>query len=76
MNWFHRLRVQLLPVTRAGAQKQVDAADQALAKLRTEVASLPADERAAHARDIQALVTEQARVRNILSDALDDRAER
>ncbi|HEU5012652.1 MAG TPA: hypothetical protein VFT66_08920 [Roseiflexaceae bacterium] len=76
MNWIHRLRVQLLPVTRAQAQKRVDAVDHALAKLRTEVASLPADERAARAREIQMLVSEQARVRNILSDALDDRAER
>lgn len=76
MNWLHQLRVRLLPVTPAEAQKRVEAVDQALAKLRTEVASLPADERAARARDIQALVAEQARVRNILSDALDARAER
>ena len=76
MNWLHRLRVHLLPVTPAGAQKRVDAVDHALAKLRTEVASLPPQERAAHAREIQALVAEQARARNILSDALDDRAER
>lgn len=76
MSWLHRLRVRLLPVTPAEAQRQVNAADQALGKLRSEVAALPADQRAARAEDIQALVTEQARVRNMLSDALDDRAER
>jgi hypothetical protein len=76
LNWLHRLRIHLLPVTPASAQKRVDAIDHALARLRTEVASLPAHERAARAREIQALVAEQARARNILSDALDDRAER
>lgn len=76
MNWLHRLRVRLFPVTAAEAQRRVNTADQALGKLRSEVAALPANQRAARAEDIQALVTEQARVRNILSDALDDRAER
>jgi hypothetical protein len=76
MRWFHWLRIRLLPVTRASAQKRVDAIDQALADLRAEVASLPAHERAAHTRDVQALLTEQAHARNVLSDTLDDRAER
>lgn len=76
MRWLHRLRVHLLPLTRAGAQKRVDTVDHALARLRAEVSSLPADERAARAPDIQALIAEQARVRNRLSDSLDDRAER
>jgi len=76
MRWFHWLRVHFLPLTRAGAQKRVDTVDHALAALRREVASLPAEERGARAPDVQALIAEQAQARNALSDALDDRAER
>jgi hypothetical protein len=76
MRWFDRLRAHLLPITSAEAQQRVDAIDHALADLRAAIASLPADERAAHAPDVQALIVEQAHARNLLSDKLDDRAER
>jgi hypothetical protein len=76
MGWLHWLRLRLFPVTYVEAQKQVDAIDHALADLRAEVASLPAHERAARAPAIHALIVEQARARNVLSDALDERSER
>jgi hypothetical protein len=76
MHWLHRVRVKLLPLTRHVAQRRVDAVDRALAALRAEVASLPPQERAARMQDVQALIAAQARARNELSDALDDRAER
>ena len=76
MRWLHRVRVLLLPLTRNVAQRRVDAIDRALAALRAEVASLPPEERAARMQDVQTLIAAQARARNQLSDALDDRAER
>ena len=76
MRWFHWLRTHLLPLSYAGAQRRVDALDHALAKLRAEVAALPAQQRAARAKDIQALIAAQANARNMLSDTLDDRAKR
>jgi hypothetical protein len=76
MNWLHWLRAHLLPITPAQAQKRVNAIDHALADLRAEVAALPPDQRAARMSDIQALIAEHARTRNMLADALDDRAER
>ena len=76
MRWLHRVRVWLLPLTRAMAQRRVDAIDRALAALRAEVAALPPHERAARMQDVQALIAAQARARNELSDVLDDRAER
>jgi hypothetical protein len=63
-------------MTQGTAQHQVDTIDQALAKLRAEVAALPAHERVDHAADIQALIAKQAHARNVLSDTLDDRRER
>jgi hypothetical protein len=76
MRWLHWVRVRIFPVTQASAQHQVDAVDIALADLRAEIASLPAPERAARAAEVQALIAEQARARNMLSDKLDDRLER
>jgi hypothetical protein len=76
MGWLHRLRVRLLPLSSRSAQRRVEEIDQALAALRTKVEALPPDQRAARARDVQALIAAQARARNELSDALDDRAER
>jgi len=76
MRWIRWLRVRLLLATPANAQKRVEVLDHALAVLRAEVAALPAHERAARAPDIQALLAEHARARNVLSDALDDRAAR
>jgi len=76
MQWLHRLRVRLFPVTYAAARQHVDTLDQALADLRATVASLPAHERAARAPDVQALMSEHAHARNVLSNTLDDRSER
>jgi hypothetical protein len=76
MGWLHSLRIRLFPMTYVEAQKHVDAIDHALAGLRAEIASLPAHERAARAPDLQALIIEQARARNVLSDTLDERSER
>lgn len=75
MGWLHWLRVRLLPMTPAAARQRVDTIDRALAALRAEIAALPPDERAARAPDVQALIAAQAHARNMLSDALDDRAE-
>ncbi len=76
MRWFHWLRIHLLPVSYAAAQRRVDAIDHALADLRAEVAALPPNERVARAADVQALIDKQAHARNVLSDTLDDRQER
>jgi hypothetical protein len=76
MRWLHWLRIHLLPVTRAGAQRRVDTLDRTLSDLRAKVAALPADERAAHTQTVQALIAEQAHARNVLSDTLDNRSER
>jgi hypothetical protein len=76
MGWFHWLRIRLLPVTRAEAQKRVDTLDRSLSDLRAKVAALPADERAAHSQTVQAMIAEHAHARNVLSDTLDDRSER
>jgi cell division protein FtsB len=76
MRWFHWLRIHLLPLSRAAAQKRVDALDHELADLRAEIAALPAQQRAARAQEVQTLIAKQARARNVLSDTLDDRAER
>jgi hypothetical protein len=76
MGWLHQFRVWLLPTTARAAQQHVDTIERRLARLRAEVAALPPDERAARAHEIQALLIAQARARTMLSDALDDRAER
>lgn len=76
MRWLDWLRLHVFPMNQATAQQHVDAIDQALAKLRVEVAALPADERVARAADVQALIAEQAHARNMLADTLDDRRER
>ena len=58
------------------AQRKVDKIDRTLAELRAKVRALPPDKRAAFAKEIQAMVGEQARARNELSEALDDRYKR
>ena len=58
------------------AQRKVDKIDRALAELRAKVQALPADKRVAFAKEIQAMVDEQAHARNELSEALDDRYKR
>jgi hypothetical protein len=44
--------------------------------VRAKVCALPLDKRAAFAKEIEAMVGEQARARNELSEALDDRYKR
>jgi outer membrane murein-binding lipoprotein Lpp len=58
------------------AQRKVDRIDRRLADLRAKVSALPANKRAAFAKEIQGMVAEQARARNELSAALDDRHKR
>ena len=58
------------------AQRKVDKVDRALAELRAKVQALPADKREAFAKEIQAMVKEQAHALNQLSEALDDRYQR
>ena len=58
------------------AQRKVDMIDRTLAELRAKVQALPTDNREAFAKEIQAMVGEQARARNDLSEALDDRYKR
>ena len=58
------------------AQRKVDKIDSTLAELRAKVHALPTDKRQAFAKEIQAMVGEQARARNELSEALDDRYQR
>jgi outer membrane murein-binding lipoprotein Lpp len=58
------------------AQRKVNQVDRALAELRAKVQALPADKREAFAKEIQAMVKEQAHARNELSEALDDRYKR
>ena len=66
MQWFRQLL----------AQRKVDKIDRTLAELRAKVQALPADKREAFAKEIQAMVKEQAHARNELSEALDDRYKR
>ncbi|HJZ47009.1 MAG TPA: hypothetical protein VKE41_07570 [Roseiflexaceae bacterium] len=66
MQWFRQRR----------AQQRVDKIDRTLAELRAKVRALPPEQQAAFAKEIQAMVEEQARARNELSNALDDRRKR
>ena len=58
------------------AQRKVDIVDRALAELRVKMQALPVDKREALSKEIQAMVGAQARARNELSEALDDRYKR
>jgi hypothetical protein len=58
------------------AQRKVDKVDRTLAELRAKVHAMPADKRAAFAKEIHTMVEEHAHARNELSDALDDRYKR
>lgn len=76
MQWLHQLKARLFHLTPAAAQREVDRIDMTLAKLRAKVRMLPADQQAAFANEIQAMIEEQAHARNALNDVLDDRYER
>jgi hypothetical protein len=73
MNWLQRLWEQLTRLSPATAQRRVDTVDRTLAELRAKVRALPPEQRAAFAQEIQAMIEEQAKARNDLNDALDDR---
>ena len=55
------------------AQRKVDKINRTLTELRAKVRALPPDKRTAFAKEIQAIIKEQARAWNELSEALDDR---
>ena len=76
MDWLRKLWAQLSRLTPGAAQRRVDRIDRTLAELRAKVRALPLDQQAAFAKEIQAMIEEQARARNALNDALDDRHER
>lgn len=76
MRWLHRLRVRFLPMSAYMAQQRVDTLDRTLAKLRSEIAAFPPHERESRMQEVRTLIAAQARARNDLSDALDDREER
>jgi hypothetical protein len=73
MSWLQRLWEQLTRLSPATAQRRVDTVDRTLAELRAKVRALPPEQRAAFAQEIQAMIEEQAKARNDLNDALDDR---
>jgi hypothetical protein len=58
------------------AQHEVDKIDRILAELRAKVRALPIEQQAAFANEIHMRIEEQARARNALNEALDDRYER
>jgi len=76
MHWLQRLWQQLTRLSPAAAQRRVDAVDRTLAELRAKVRALPPEQQAAFAREIQAMIEQQAKARNDLNDALDDRGDR
>ena len=76
MHWLRKLWAQLSRLTPATARRRVDTVDRTLAELRAKVRVLPLDQQAAFAKEIQAMIAEQARAHNALNDALDDRHER
>jgi uncharacterized coiled-coil DUF342 family protein len=76
MAWLQKVLRRLFPKTRAQAERHMQDADRTLAELRAKVRALPPEQRAAFAKQIQALVDEQAQAHNDLSDLLDDRRDR
>ncbi len=73
MGWLQRLWEQLMRLSPAAAQRRVDKIDTTLAELRAKVRALPPDKQAAFAREIQAMIEQQAKAHQELNDALDDR---
>jgi len=73
MHWLRRLWQQLTRQSPAAAQRRVDTIDQTLAELRAKVRALPPEQQAAFAREIQAMIEQQAKAHQALNDALDDR---
>jgi hypothetical protein len=76
MHWLQRFWQQLTRLSPAAAQRRVDTVDRTLAELRAKVRALPPEQQAAFAQEIQAMIEQQAKARNDLNDALDDRGDR
>ncbi|MBK9941157.1 MAG: hypothetical protein U0Z44_20600 [Kouleothrix sp.] len=76
MNRLRNLWALLTRRSSANAQRRADQLDRDLAELRASVRALPPEQQAAFAHDIQAMIAQQARAHNDLSDALDDRHDR
>jgi hypothetical protein len=76
MNWLRQLWALLTRQSPAAAQRRVDHIDRTLAELRAKVRALPPEQQAAFAKEIQAMIEQQAKARNDLNDVLDDRGDR
>jgi hypothetical protein len=76
MQRFRQFWERLFRLTPGAAQHQVDKVDRSLAELRAKVRALPIEQQAAFANEIHMRIEEQARARNALNEALDDRYER
>lgn len=76
MNWLDQLKRRLFGNSQGSAQRTVNQRDETLADLRAHVASLPPEQRAAFGDEVRAAIQAQAKARNNLDDALDDRYKR
>jgi len=76
MQKFRQFWERLFRLTPGAAQHQVEKVDRTLAELRAKVRALPIEQQAAFANEIHMRIEEQARARNALNEALDDRYER
>ena len=76
MHWFRQLWTRIFRLTPGAAQYEVDKIDRTLAELRAKVRALPTEQQAAFAKEIHEMIEQQARARNALNEALDDRYER
>jgi hypothetical protein len=76
MQKFRQFWERLFRLSPGAAQQQVDKVDRTLAELRAKVRALPVEQQAAFANEIHMRIEEQARARNALNEALDDRYER
>ena len=76
MSRFRQFWQRLFRPSPGAAQHEVDKIDRTLAELRAKVRALPIEQQAAFANEIHMRIEEQARARNALNEALDDRYER
>ena len=73
MDWLRQLWERLTRTSPAAAQRRVDSIDRNLAELRAKVRALPPEQQATFAKEIQAMIEQQAKAHQALNDALDDR---
>lgn len=76
MDWLRHLWNLLTRRSPAAAQHHADSVDTALAELRARVRALPTEQQAAFAKEIQAMIKQQAKAHDDLNDTLDDRRAR